>query len=133
MVLHGLRKHPLYNTWNGMIQRCRNENAGSYKRYGGRGITICDRWIGENGLINFIKDMGVKPEGCTLDRINNDGNYDPGNCRWATHHEQNTNKTHAKFRNVTKFKVGEEPRFFGKWEFIGEVEKRYPLGTKRDF
>ena len=85
--------HPLYQTYYQMIQRCYNENADSYPSYGGRDITVCDEWLDpENGFQNFIKDMGDRPIGRTLDRINPDGSYTPTNCRWATQEQQNENK-----------------------------------------
>lgn len=76
-----------------MIQRCYNPNNPKYPRYGGRGITVCDRWMGDNGLSNFIEDMGQPPAGLSLDRIDNDGNYEPTNCKWSTSSEQ-SNNTH---------------------------------------
>jgi hypothetical protein len=87
---HGLHKHSLYKTWNNMIHRCYHSNHIHYKYYGGRGIKICDRWL--NSFQNFLIDMGERPEGTTLDRKNNDGNYEPSNCRWATPKEQIKNR-----------------------------------------
>lgn len=81
-------RHPLRATWNGMKQRCFNRNHFAFHNYGGRGITVCPRWL---VFKNFVDDLGVRPNGCTLDRINNDGNYEPSNCRWATPHEQRSN------------------------------------------
>jgi hypothetical protein len=67
-----------------MKLRCGNPNATGFANYGGRGITICDRWAGEDGFANFLADMGERPLGTTLDRYpDNDGNYEPGNCRWV--------------------------------------------------
>ena len=71
-----------------MKQRCLNPKNDNFPKYGGRGITICDRW---QKFLNFAEDMGFRPVGTTLDRKNNDGNYEPGNCRWATPIEQSRN------------------------------------------
>lgn len=81
---------PEYSIWAGMIQRCTNACARNYADYQGRGIAVCDRW---RSFENFFSDMGKRPtENHSLDRINNDGNYEPGNCRWATRLQQAQNK-----------------------------------------
>ena len=79
-----------YVTWQTMKARCLNEKSTSYKNYGGRGITVCDRWL--HSFENFLEDMGVRPDDTSIDRINNDGNYEKGNCRWATAKEQAYNR-----------------------------------------
>ncbi len=86
---HGMRKSKEYKTWQGMIQRCTNPSAPNYSQYGGRGVGICNSWL---KFENFFADMGSRPKGMTLDRIDNDGNYDLENCRWATDSEQHRNK-----------------------------------------
>lgn len=75
-----------------MKSRCLNPRNHAFADYGGRGITVCPRWQGEHGFENFLKDMGKRPKGTSIDRINNDGNYELSNCRWATQSEQNHNQ-----------------------------------------
>lgn len=82
-----------YSSWHAMRQRCRNVKATKYPKYGGRGITVCDRWF--ESFDAFLADMGVRPEGKTLDRKDPSGNYEPGNCRWATPYQQWLNRRMA--------------------------------------
>jgi hypothetical protein len=92
-IINGQTTSPVYRIHAGMKSRCYGKSDTKYKDYGGRGIKVCDRWLGINGFNNFLKDMGDRPTSQhSIDRINNNGNYEPGNCRWATIHEQSSNK-----------------------------------------
>ena len=86
---HGRAATGEYKSWHGMIDRCENSKHPKFARYGGRGIFACKRW---HVFENFFKDMGPRPKGTSIDRINNDGNYEPGNCKWSTPTEQNNNR-----------------------------------------
>ncbi len=87
---HGMSETKEYNTWENIISRCINSNNNQYKYYGGRGITICNRW--KDSFENFYEDMGPRPgPEYSIDRIDNNGNYESSNCRWTTHKEQMRN------------------------------------------
>jgi len=90
VTTHGLTGTPEHRVWRGMLSRCHNPNDTGHHKYGGRGITVCDRW--RASFVNFLTDMGQRPDGKSIDRINNDGNYEPTNCRWATASEQMQNR-----------------------------------------
>lgn len=89
---HGLTKSGTHKSWESMFQRCTNQNAPDFPRYGGRGIQICERW---GSFESFLSDMGVRPEGKSLDRIDNSKNYTPENCKWSTPQEQQQNKSNC--------------------------------------
>jgi hypothetical protein len=92
-VFHGMKGTPEYSAWGAMKGRCSNPKYDNYHNYGGRGITVCEEW--SNSFTQFFKDLGPRPEGCSLDRIDVDGNYEPGNVRWGTEEEQCNNRTNA--------------------------------------
>jgi hypothetical protein len=110
---HGMSKTSTYQVWKDMNGRCRNKNNMSYRNYGGRGIKVCDRWM---KFENFYEDMGEKPDGRSLDRIDNDGNYCKENCRWATRVEQNNNQ-----RTNTVVEIDKEKHTISEWSRILSV------------
>ena len=94
---HGMIKTKEYKVWDSIKQRCLNKNHKAYKNYGGRGIKVCKSWL---KFENFFKDMGKRPKGLTIDRIDNNGNYEPKNCRWATMKEQSNNTRNNIFISI---------------------------------
>jgi len=89
---HNKHGTPVYRSWQAMLTRCRNSKQPYYQHYGGRGISVCPEW---HEFINFYNDMGDRPENTTLDRIDNDGNYEPSNCRWGSLVDQQFNKSNS--------------------------------------
>jgi hypothetical protein len=105
-----------YVSYRAMLTRCLNLNSTDYQLYGGRGIKIAQRWLAPDGFANFFADMGECPPGMTIDRINPDGNYEPGNCRWATHTDQARNK-----RNNRQITWRGQTRSLAEWaELVGK-------------
>lgn len=116
-LVHGNSKHglvtPEFRTWYGMIKRCEKPTAKDYCVK--RGITVCGRWREQNGFINFLSDMGSRPSSRhSIDRINNDGNYEPTNCRWATREIQDKNRSNVELVliNNNSYSVAEACRDF---------------------
>ena len=131
---HGMRKSPEYNVWANMKYRCQNERNPAYHNYGGRGICVCERWLCDDGFANFLADLGCRPtEKHSLDRINNDGNYEPGNVRWATKAVQEHNKR-LSGRNKTRicgvYRSARDGLYVATTKFDGQ--KLY-LGSSTDF
>lgn len=112
-----------FTSWVMMRRRCYNAKHIGYSNYGGRGIKVCDRWNiidgKKTGYNNFLKDMGERPEGMTLDRIDSNGNYEPSNCKWSTYKEQANNRNP---RKSTKYHVGEK---YGEIEIINKLNGYY--------
>lgn len=104
-----------YTTWAMMKNRCKNKNAPNYPRYGGRGITYCERW---EQFENFLEDMGDRPEGKTLDRIDTNSNYCPENCKWSSVKEQQRNTRTTKF-----FTYNGETKCLSEWSEILGIKK----------
>lgn len=88
LFIHGGWGTREYSSWKAMHRRCKDASTACFKQYGGKGIIVCERW---SSFENFLSDMGARPDGTSLERINNEGNYEPSNCRWATPKEQNRN------------------------------------------
>jgi len=105
---HNARHYPsIYGVWKNMKQRCTNPNNPRYVDYGGRGITVCKRWL---SFENFYADMGDRPKGMSLDRRNNDRGYSPSNCQWASTSAQNINSRRAK-----PTRIGNETMCISDW------------------
>lgn len=114
---HGRSRSSIYSIWCKMRERCKNPKESSFSRYGGRGISVCERW--DSSFENFLSDVGERPKGKTLDRIDNSGNYEPSNCRWATPKEQAWNTRRNRY-----FEADGETLILSEWA------KR--LGTSTD-
>lgn len=113
---HG-KKPRVYRSWQAMLRRCGKPKDSAYARYGGRGIKVCDRW---RDFRNFLADMGEPPPGCSIERIDNNGNYESSNCRWATQKEQCSNQR-------SNWRV----QFGGEQITVAEATRRLGLGQTR--
>jgi len=108
-ICEGTLAGKTYKAWSSMRQRCGNKSNHAYADYGGRGIAVCPEWL--NSFPRFLEDMGIKPDGMSLDRIDNNKGYSPSNCRWATHTEQMRNR-----RNNRPLTIGGETKLLCEWE-----------------
>ena len=122
---HGMSKSDEHRCWRGMKKRCLNENFRFYYRYGGRDITICDRWL--HSFENFFADMGVRPSKLhSIDRIDNNGNYEPSNCRWVTQEQQCQNKSSNKLTPA----IVREIRNIGEGTNSNQLARRFGVTHK---
>lgn len=132
---HGMSASRTYGKWSSMVSRCTNPNDPRWEDYGGRGITVCLRW--RHSFLYFLADMGEAPEGLTLDRFpNNDGNYEPGNCRWATPSEQVANRRPSRLRKDNAWGITGVSWDAPRQQFKAEIKaqgKRSQLGRSPDF
>lgn len=111
IIGHNVTSHELYFPFKYIFDRCNNPKNPKYKHYGGRGITVCERWSERDGFLNFLEDMGDKPDNSySLDRIDNNKGYSPENCRWATHKEQSNNR-----RDTIKIEFNNKTQSLQEW------------------
>lgn len=127
---HGLTYTPAWRSWNSMTDRCYSPSSSAYYKYGAEGITICDRWRGSNGFNNFIADMGERPEGHSIDRIDGSKGYFPENCRWADAYQQSNNqKSNVKVTYKGRvYNVSQLMRKFGVYTKAGTYYGRLSRG-----
>jgi hypothetical protein len=127
---------PEYEAWRAMKKRCSLPSRHDFANYGGRGITVCAEWLAS--FANFIRDMGPKPEGLTLDRVDTNGNYEPGNCRWATRSVQQLNRRkfsgRSQYRGVQRNGIYwiVRPTIDGVKRFVGNFHSEIEAAQARD-
>jgi hypothetical protein len=112
---HRMTKTPVYRAWANMKDRCDNPRSARYHRYGGRGITVCDAWQKFEG---FYADMGLRPRGGTIDRTDNNGNYEPGNCRWITNFAQQSNRSNNRW-----IEIDGKRKTLAQWGMVSPMSK----------
>jgi hypothetical protein len=110
----GVKRSGTYRSWAAMLSRCTDENSADYKRYGARGISVCQHW---SKFESFLADMGEKPTGCSIDRIDNDAGYSPSNCRWANKKQQARNT-----RNNTMITINGASRCISEWSEVSGIK-----------
>ena len=122
---HKTNTRSTYKTWEAMVRRCHVPSTAHFEHYGGRGIKVTDEW--RQSFVSFLRDMGTKPPGSWIDRIDNNDDYKPGNCRWATHAEQQRNR-----RNNIQMSFNGETRCLAEWaRLIGIKEDTLRMRVKR--
>lgn len=127
-----MRETPEYQVWRDMLKRCHDVKCPAFKDYGARGISVCERW--RESFVDFFTDMGARPPGLTIERNDNDGNYEPSNCRWATKKEQRDNQRIRKIYKNNRFGVAGISLRHGKFRVVmGGVRNRLYLGETNDF
>lgn len=145
MIKKDRSKGGLWNTYSSMISRCYNKKNISYEKYGGKGIIVAEEWMGDSGYENFVKDMGARPAGKSIDRINNSMGYSKNNCRWATRSEQSINQSIQKnnkygYIGITKDKnnnwyaqicFNRKSYYLGYYKTAIEAAKAYDEGAKK--
>lgn len=114
--VHGMSKTKTYNTWRGMIERCTREDSVGWEDYGAKGITVCDEWF---DFQSFFRDMGERPDGKTLDRIDPSMGYNKQNCQWATVRDQAINKSGIPYHTFAGLSLS-----FGEWSELIGIERR---------
>lgn len=114
MAKHKCTRSPTWNSWSAMRRRCQKQDDKDYHKYGARGIVVCERW---QSFENFMADMGERPEGMTIDRVDNNGNYEPENCRWATPLQQSRNS-----RNSVVIEYQGEKHCVAEWAALVGIE-----------